>query len=171
MDTWEAIRARRDVRDFSDRPIADTDLERILEAGRRSPSAMNTQPWFFVVCRDRSTLGELAAAAGHAGHVAGSAVTIALVSPVRPTEEGRYLLHYDLGQATMSMMIAATDLGIGSGHASIRDSGAARRILGIPDDHICPYLIALGYPAASELRPLDNPNRRPLDEVVRYERW
>lgn len=171
METWDAIRARRDVREFTDRPISDDDLYKILEAGRRSPSAMNAQPWVFVVCTDREVLAELAAAAGNAKHVARSAATIALVVPRRDTEEGRRWLHYDLGQVTMAMVLAAVEMGIGSGHAAVRDEAAAAAALGIPADHICPYLIAFGYPADSKLRPIANPNRRPMDEVVRYGRW
>lgn len=171
MDAWDAICSRRDVREFSGRPIADEDLEKILEAGRRSPSAMNRQPWTFIVCRDRRTLGELARAAGDASHVAASAVTVALVARERESEEGRRWLHYDLGQVTMSMMIAAASLGIGSSHAAVRDEEAASAILQLPDDHFCPYLIALGYPAGSELRPIAKPNRRPLSETIRYERF
>ena len=53
MDTWDAITSRRDVREFQDRPLADDELDRILEAGRRAPSSRNWQPWDFVVVTDR----------------------------------------------------------------------------------------------------------------------
>ena len=57
METWDAITARRNVRDFDDRPLPRELLERILEAGRRAPSAQNWQPWDFVVVTDREQLG------------------------------------------------------------------------------------------------------------------
>jgi nitroreductase len=97
--------------------------------------------------------------------------TIALV--VRQPEDARQqdLLMYDLGQATASMMLAAADLGIGSGHASVSDQEQAKRVLGFPDGYFCAYLIGLGYPADRRLRPLVRPNRRPLDEVVHWDRW
>jgi nitroreductase len=60
MQTWDAIRARRNVRQYTDQPIAREDLERICEAGRRAPSAGNGQPWNFVVVTDRAQLIELA---------------------------------------------------------------------------------------------------------------
>src|SRR4051794_41762852 len=60
METWDAITSRRNVRSFADRPLAEDDLDRILEAGRRAPSSRNTQPWDFVVVTDREQLGELA---------------------------------------------------------------------------------------------------------------
>jgi nitroreductase len=60
METWDAIRARRNVRVFEERPIAEADLDRILEAGRRAPSSRNWQPWDFVLVTERSALVELA---------------------------------------------------------------------------------------------------------------
>jgi nitroreductase len=69
------------------------------------------------------------------------------------------------------MMLAATDLGIGSAHAGVRDQEQAQRVLGFPDGNFCAYLVALGYPADRPLRPLERPDRRPFDEVVHWERW
>ena len=60
----------------------------------------------------------------------------------------RAIDQYDLGQATMAMMLAAADLGIGSGHSAIGDQEACRRILGVPANHTCAYMLALGYPAS-----------------------
>ena len=134
MDTWDAIRARRNVRSYTSQPIGQADLDRILEAGRRAPSARHGPPWDFVVV----------------------------------TGEG---LRYDLGQATMIMMIAAADLGIGSGHASVGDQDLARRLLGFPEDRFLAYLIALGYPAGRPLAPIAQLDRRPFQDVVHYGRW
>ena len=171
METWDTIRARRNVRQYTDQPIARADLERILDAGRRAPSASNWQPWNFVVVTDRPRLVELAKVWQGARHVARSAATVALV--VRQPEDTRRedLLMYDLGQATANMMLAATDLGIGSGHAAVSDQEQARRVLGFPDGYFCAYLIGLGYPADRPLRPLRRPDRRPFDEVVHWDRW
>ena len=76
-----------------------------------------------------------------------------------------------MGQATMSMMLAATDLGIGSSHAALEDQALARTILGLPEDRFCVGLVAFGYPADRPLSPIVQPNRRPLDEVVHREHW
>ncbi len=81
MDTWDAIRARRNVRSFTDRTIAPADLDRILEAGRRSPSSMNQQAWDLVVLTDPERLRDLARVWRYAQHVATSAATVALVGP------------------------------------------------------------------------------------------
>jgi nitroreductase len=171
METWDAIRARRNVRAYADRPIDPADLDRILEAGRRAPSASNRQKWDFVVVTDRDQLAELGTVWQGARHIPGSQATIVLV--LADPEEERYLAidRFDLGQATMAMMIAAADLGIGSGHSAVGDQDAARRILGVPEGRTCAAMIGLGYPADRPLAPLRKPDRRPLDEVVHRGRW
>ena len=169
MQTWEAITSRRNVRSFADRPIAAADLDRILEAGRRSPSSQNWQPWDFVLVTDRALLTELAKVWRGAGHVAHSAATIVVVGPAGDNAFRRAQL--DLGQATMAMMIAAADLGIGSCHAGIGDMPRVRELLGIPDDRDWALLISLGYPADRPLTPIKNPDRRPFDDVVHRGHW
>jgi nitroreductase len=172
METWDAIRARRNVRQYTGQPIAREDLERICEAGRRAPSAGNGQPWDFVVVTERAQLIELAKVWEPGGrHIAQSAATIALVAREPEDERQRGLMLYDFGQATASMMLAAADLGIGSGHSAVADQQQAQRVLGFPDGHLAVYLIGLGYPADRPLRPLTRPNRRPFDEVVHWNRW
>jgi nitroreductase len=169
MQTWEAITSRRNVRSFADRPIAAADLDRILEAGRRSPSSQNWQPWDFVLVTDRALLTELAKVWRGAGHVAHSAATIVVVGPAADNPFRRAQL--DLGQATMQMMLAATDLGIGSCHAGIADMPRVRELLGIPDDRDWALLISLGYPADRPLTPIKNPDRRAFDDVIHRNHW
>jgi nitroreductase len=171
VDTWDAITARRDVRPYAGLPIAAGHLDQLLEAGRRSPSSQNSQPWDFIAVTERERLAQLSGVWRGAGHVAGSAATIALVSPQPEDDRHRARLNYDLGQATMSIMIAAADLGIGSCHSSVGDQDLARRILGFPAGKQCGYLISLGYPAARPLAPIKQPDRRPFEEVVHREHW
>jgi nitroreductase len=71
----------------------------------------------------------------------------------------------------MAMMIAATDLGIGTGHSSVGDQEKARAILGVPDDHLVAFLLGVGYPADRPLAPIRKLNRRPFSEVVHHGRW
>jgi nitroreductase len=159
------------VRSFEDRPIADDHLDEILESGRRSPSSQNWQPWDFILVRQREQLPELAKVWRGAGYVAHAAAAIALIAPVPKDERQGARLQYDLGQATMSMMLAATSLGIGSGHAGVSDQDMARGLLGFPEDKFCAYLIALGYPADRPLTLIRHPDRRPFDEVVHRDHW
>ena len=95
----------------------------------------------------------------------------ARLSPVPADARERDHCQYDLGQATMSIMIAAADLGIGSGHAAVGDQQLARQLLGFPDGKFLAYMIALGYPAGRRLAPIQRPDRRPFDEVVHRGRW
>jgi len=171
VETWDAIRSRRDVRQYDDRPIAGEDLDRILEAGRRAPSSRNRQDWDFVLVTVRERLRELAGVWRGADHVAGAAAAIALVAPDEEEPWRREAVQFDLGQAAMSMMLAAADLGIGSGHAYVDDQELARKLLGHPDDRFCALMIPLGYPADRPLRPLREPNRRPFGDVVHRERF
>jgi nitroreductase len=171
METWDALRARRNVRTYGDAPIPPEHLERILEAARRTPSSMNRQGWDFVIVTDRDDLRELSKAWRHAAHVATSAATIVLAIPATSDREERDTFWYDLGQATMSIMVAAADLGIGSGHASIGDQSLVRELLAIPEEQEPAMLIALGSPADRPLTPVDHPARRPFDDVVHADRW
>lgn len=171
VETWDVIRARRNVRAYEDREIAPGDLDRILEAGWRSPSASNRQHWDFVLVTDPGQLLELSTVWTAAGHLAKARAAIVLVLPEPEDERHRTIDHYDLGQATMAMMLAGADLGIGSGHSAVGNQEACRRILGIPPDHLCAYMLALGYPEGRPLQPIAKPKRRPFDEVVHRGHW
>jgi nitroreductase len=169
MQTWDAISARRNVRVFSDRPIGDRDLDQILEAGRRAPSSQNWQPWNFVVVTDRAQLQALSQVFEGAYHVAQAAAAIAVVGPV--DDNAFHRAQFDLGQATMSILLAAADLGIGTSHAGVTNLQLAREILGLPPDRDWVILLSLGYPADRPLTPVKNPQRRPFNEVVHRDRW
>ena len=170
---WDAIRTRRVIRRFADRPLADEHLDRILRAGRRANSSKNSQRWAFIVCRDRAHLRELAAVGPFAGHLAGAAVAVALVSPDPQKTSAPLSVVFDLGQAADSMMLAAWELGIGSAPVTVYDHDLARTLLGYPDDHHCEFLLSFGYPAdpTDLTRPLTKGGRRPLEELVHEERW
>ena len=146
-------------------------LERILEAARRAPSSMNQQAWDFVVVTERERLQELAKVWRHAGHVATSAATVALVAPTSSDPGERETFQFDLGQAAMSLMLAASDQGIGSCHSAVGDQAMARALLELPPDRECVMLIALGIPADRPIAPVERPARRPFDEVIHKEVW
>ena len=171
METWDAIRARRNVRTYLPDPVSDADLNRIAEAGWRAPSASNRQHWNFIIVTDREQLQALSTVWQGARHIAGAAAAIALVIPEPPDERSKVVDQYDLGQATYAMMVTAADLGIGTGHSSVGDQDKAREILGVPADHDVAFMIGIGYPADRPLKPILKPNRLPFDEVVRRGHW
>jgi nitroreductase len=173
VNVREAVATRRVVRRFEDRPIGADDLRAILDAGRRAGSSKNLQRWTFVVVHDRDTLRELAAVGPFAGHLAGASVAVALVTPVPQAADAPLSVMWDLGGVAAQMMLVAWELGIGSCPATVYDQPLVHRILGLPDDRWCEYLLSFGYPADPSVlvRPNRAGGRRPLDEVVRQERW
>ena len=163
MDVSKAIRTKRAVRRFQDRPVPDEVIEQVLHAGRRAQSSKNDQPWQFIVVRNRETLAQLATCGQYAGHLAGAAFAVALVSN---TEWA-----FDIGQAAAYLQLAAWELGVGSCIASMWEAERAKAILGVPVDHSFEVAISFGYPAEPP-RPAPRPGgRRSLDAVVRWERW
>jgi nitroreductase len=171
METLDAIRSRRNVRVYEDRPIDDADLQQILDAGRRTPSSRNEQRWDFVVVSDRDRLEGLSHIWQGARHIPDSAVTVALVGPDPDEPRVRESVAYDMGQLTMSMMLAAADLGIGSGHSSAHNVEVGRDVLDLPEGLRVWWLIGFGYPADRPLRPIERPARRSLDDLVHHETW
>jgi nitroreductase len=170
---WSAIRSRRAIRAFADRPLEPAHLERILDAGRRAGSSKNQQRWAFIVCQDRARLRSLATVGPWAGHLAGAAVGIALVTPDPNGPDAPLSILFDLGQAAENMMLAAWELGVGSVPATVYEHDDARAILGYPDDHRCEYILSFGYPAdpGDLTRPPRAGGRAALDELVHDERW
>jgi nitroreductase len=171
METFDVIAARRNVREYIPKPIPTADLDRILDAARRAPSAGNRQPWDFVVCTDREQLKALGGLWRGAGHVPGSAATIAIIAPNLEEARGRETMQFDLGQLAMTLMLAATELGIGCGHSAVSEQDLARQLLKFPEDRFCAWLIALGYPADKPLTPLKRHNRKPFEEIVHRGTW
>ena len=173
MSVWQAISTMRVIRKFADQPLKPEHLDRILRAGRRSGSSKNLQRWDFIVCRDRGHLRELSVVGPWAGHLAGAAVGIALVTPDPAAADAPLSVTFDLGQAAAYMMLTAWELGIGSVPATVYEHDLARRLLGYPDAHHCEYILSFGYPAdpAQLTAPRRPGQRRALDEIVHEERW
>ncbi len=170
---WRAISGKRAIRSFADRPLAPDQLDRIVDAGRRAGSSKNSQRWAFIVCRDRAHLRELSVVGPWAGHLAGAAAAIALVTPDPRTAEAPLSIMFDLGQAAENMMLVAWEFGIGSVPATVYDHDLAHRLLGLPADRYCEFLLSFGYPAdASDLtRPPKPGGRLALADIVHEERW
>ena len=171
MDVSTAINTKRAVREFLVKPIPEEDMETILNAGRRAQSAKNRQPWHFIAIRDDRLLKSLSELGIYAGHLAGAALGVAIITP--PMEQ-RFSIMFDAGQAAAYMQLAAWELGIGSCPATIYEPEKARELLGFPDDLHIYLALSFGYPkdeTAITRPPSKKGGRKAFDEVVHYERW
>jgi nitroreductase len=166
VDTYLAVASKRDWRSYADRPIPDDAVERILDAGRLTGSAMNRQPWTFVVVSDPERKEQLAQTVYAAGNVQGAAVAIAIA-----TEGGGSPL--DVGRAMQNMMLVAWNEGVVSCPNGMPDPAAARQVLGLEGDLQPVNVLTFGYPRR-ELEPESrsaeewsrDANRKPVSEVV-----
>lgn len=170
MNVSDAIRSKRAVRKFAASPLPEDVVIAILNAGRRSQSSKNEQVWQFIAIRDKTILKGLSECGEWAGHLAGAALGVAILTP-DPWVKFQTL--FDAGQAAAYMQLAAWELGVGSCIASIYDPDKARSLLGFPPEMELPFALSFGYPADETKlsAPPKKGGRRPLEEVVRWEKW
>ena len=163
MDTNTCIRTKRDSRSYTDQPIAEETLQRILQAGRMAGSSKNTQPWHFVVLRDDERKREIAGCGQFAQHVPSAPLVIAVVLAPNGGE-------FDAGRTAQNMMLAAWDEGITSCPVAMHDKECAARVLGVPEGYRVAIVLSLGYPE-SEASLHRGVARTPLSDLVHEERW
>lgn len=171
MNVWDAIQSKRAIREFKDEPLAEEHIDRILNAGRRSQSSKNSQPWHFIVVQDKDRLQKVSQLGDFMGHVAGAAMCVVIVVP---EENERTLWHFfDAGQSASYMQLAATEIGVGSCLGTVYKPQEAKDLLGIPADHQTRIVISFGYPADKDqlTNPLKSGGRRDFDDVVHFETW
>jgi nitroreductase len=190
-DVFEVVHRQRACRTFSDAPVEDDIVERVLDAATFAPSAENRQPWVFVVVRDddrRSAIGALTRQAwegggrvhsesrlapgllsdveiGAQGGVAGAPVLVVVAGDTRLGD--RRVLEASVFPAIQNLLLAATALGLGSSLTTLplvfgRDLAA---IAALPAEVIPMAVIPLGWPA----RPLSPPRRLPLSDKAHRE--
>ncbi len=184
MELMEAIRTRRSIRRFSDRPVEEEKLQALLEAVRQSPSWANMQCWRFVVVKDRQTrekISELSyvesffAPRGYKSNPARKGLAEAPVVIVACADPGKsgmiggqsYYLT-DMGIAGQTLMLGARGLGLGTVFVGVFDEEKLRPLLGIPDDIRVVGIFPLGYPLEEKE---GGPPRKPLTEIVTFEKW
>jgi nitroreductase len=170
MNVAEAIKTKRAVRKFQDKPLPDTVVLDILNAGRRSQSSKNEQAWQFIAIRDKGILGALSECGKYAGHLAGAALGVAIVMP---DPNAKFQTLFDAGQTAAYMQLAAWELGVGSCIASIYEPEKARSILGYPADRYLDIAISFGYPQDEQQlsAPPKKGGRKPLEEMIHWDRW
>jgi nitroreductase len=170
MNVSEAIRTKRAIRKFQDKPLPEDVVRAILNAGRRSQSSKNEQGWQFIAIRNKDILKALSECGTWAGHLAGAALGVAILTP-DPT--AKFQTMFDAGQAAAFMQLAAWELGVGSVPASIYEAEKARAILRFPPEWHFRIALSFGYPAEQEKLsvPPKKGGRKSLDEVVHWDRW
>ena len=170
MNVSDAIRLKRAVRKFQDKPLSDDVVHAILNAGRRSQSSKNNQAWQFIAMRDKSILKDLSTCGEWAGHLAGAALGIAILTP---DPEGKFQVMFDAGQAAAFMQLAAWELGIGSVPASIYEPEKARGILGLPAEWHLRIALSFGNPLdeGKLSAPPKKGGRAAFEDVVHWEKW
>ncbi len=169
MDLFETIETRYSVRGYKPDPVDDNLLRRVLEAARQAPTAANRQPFRIVVMHTDGRADDLARIYGRPW-LTQAPLVLAMVAV--PGEAWRRMdgKPYDEVDATIAMdhlVLAATALGLGTCWIAAFDPAAARDVLGLPDDVEPIAFTPLGYPD----KPPTSTGRKPLKELVKYERW
>jgi len=163
------IRTVRQARQYKPDAVPAEVIDELLEVARWTGSAVNRQPWEFVVVRDRERLRALAAAYPNAGHIGAAAAAIVIVMNGKRAGEG-----FDEGRLAERILLAARARGLGAGIGWLGNDGAApdaKSILGIPGERFVRTAISLGYPAEEGTPSKAGPGRKPLSELVHWERY
>lgn len=173
MDAYKAIISKRDTRSYTDKPIPDDVLRRVLQAGRMAGSSKNTQPVRLVVLRDKAWRDEVATCGKFSEPLKAAQTGIAICCPPDGSD-------FDAGRAAQNMMLAAWNEGLASCPTSMHDQECVRGKLRLPQDVEVAetgrkgwrvvIILALGYPEPSV--PMSMGRKRvPLDEYVHWETW
>lgn len=170
MDVQQAIQNKRAVRTFRPDPLPEAVVRVILNAGRRAQSSKNSQPWRFIAVQDRERLEALSTCGTYAGHMAGAALGVVILTP---DPEQRWSIMFDAGQAASYMQLAGWELGVGSCPATFYQPEEVRRLLGFPQDLHTRVGLSFGYPQdPSELtNPPQKEGRIAFGDVVHFETW
>ncbi len=164
MDAIECLRTRRSIRAYSDEPVPREVIETIVDAGHLAATAMNLQPWQFVVVTDADTRRRVAEITDHGKFISKAPVCIVVFCE----EEAKYYLE-DGSAATQNMLNAARACGLGScwiAGDKKAYGGKIRDLLGVPESYTLVSLVAVGH--ASEER---SPDKKPLSHVMHWERY
>ncbi len=170
LSVIDAIRTRRSVRMFLDRPVEQEKLDQVLEAARLAPSASNRQEWRFVIVRQPETRKLLAGIAASQGHVCKAPLVIVACADTDEhiMQNGQLCYPIDVAIALDHLSLAAVELGLGTCWVGAYDEDKVRQLLDIPSSIRVVQLMPLGYPA--DLSPVEKV-RLQLDKIVKYEHW
>jgi nitroreductase len=165
MDCIDQVLNRRSIRRFKDEPVSEQVINRILEAGRRAPTATNQQPWHFVVARDYAE--KEACTFGGFNRFATEApfVVVGLYRKSEVIIEKLSLM--DVTIALQNMVVAGWVQGVGSCWMGAFDESKLRGALNLPEDSRIVGAVAFGIPDENP----GQPPKKPLSETVHFDRW
>ncbi len=163
METFDAIRTVLAVRRFKDTPISEPIVRQIVEAGRLTASGGNSQPWHFIVVRDRETLRRLGQLASTGPYIAQAPLAIVVAMDRNP------IAISDGSRAIQDMILAAWSQGVGSNWVGFNGLPEVSRLLGIPEEVSILAILPFGYPVEAVGK--GQKKRKPLGEVAYNERW
>ena len=163
METFDAIRTVLAVRHFKDTPIPDSIVRQILEAGRLTASGGNSQPWHFIVVRDKETLRRLGQLVRTGPYIAQAPLAIVVAMDPSPLGDS------DGSRAIQDMILAAWSQGVGSNWVGYHNPPEVNSLLGIPAELRVLAIVPFGYPAEAVGK--GQKKRKPLGEVAYSERW
>jgi nitroreductase len=165
LDAYRTIVSKRDTRAFTEQPVPEDALRRILQAGRMAGSSKNSQPCRFIVIDDPDTKVKIAACGDFAAWIPTAPLLIAVAVPDEaPRNE------FDAGRAAQNMMVAAWAEQIGSCPVSMHHVACARDTLRLPANYRVSVVIACGYRARAP-KSVPDAARKPWDEYVRRNHW
>ena len=164
MDVFEAIKLRRSVRAYRDKPVEKEKIQKLLEAARLAPSAKNRQEWRFIVVTDKRTREHLVDACKGQKFV-GEAPLI-IVGLADPSVSRWYKV--DLGISMEHIVLQATELGLGTCWIGAFYEDKVKEILNIPENKEVVALLTVGYPREEGSRLT---GRKKLEEIVCYEKY
>jgi len=174
MTFLDLVRRRYSVRAYRPDPVPDDLLATVLEAGRLAPTASNRQPFRIIVVQTRGRESELRRIYDSEWFVQAPLILCVCAVPSeawrRTMYDGRSHADVDSAIVMDHLTLAAADLGLGTCWIAAFDPAAAREVLAIPDEGEPMLFTPLGYAADASSSPR-HAERRPLDELVRYERW
>jgi len=161
---FEAVRTVLAVREYSDQPLSEESLQRIVEAGRLTASSINRQPWHFVLVTDRGLLSQLGQVLKSGPYVAGAGAAV-VVGIERESPFGVS----DGSRAMQSMILTAWGEGIGSNWVGFGNIPSAAELVGLPDHYTVLAVVPFGYPRRALGK--GRKKRKPLAEVVSLNRF
>jgi nitroreductase len=161
MSLLNVIFNRASVRRYTSEPVSEETLRNVLEAGRRAPSAMNAQPWHFIVVTEQKLKDQLSE------HRWTGFVKDAAFVMVGCGEKKSRWSTVDVAIALQNMVIAAEAQGLGSCWIGDFDQTELKEMLGIPDNLRVIALVSFGYPAE---KPAPR-NKKNLEEIVHYNKF